>query len=232
MRRIGFFLAIAGIAAWLAASAALACAQTEPPPPGMSSFLVARPEMPDPLFAETVILMLPQAGAGGEFPLVVGLIVNKPLRTVTLRKLFPESPALRQRSDLAFFGGPVDIETPAIVYRADKPAGKAIRLPGGVCVNLDPDQAAAMAQDPKQVRDFRLILGRSQWAPDQLHSEIMEGSWYTVNAEASIVFAADPAGLWNTMAARARLIPAAKHLPELAPGLRPAWWALSDEAWR
>ncbi len=190
------------------------------PAAATSTFLVARPEMPDPMFAESVILMLPRGTAGKDFPLVVGLIVNKPIRSVTLHKLFPSSAALKQRSDPAFFGGPVDIETPAIVFRADKPVDKAARLAGDIYVNLDADQAAALAQNPKQVRDFRLILGRSQWSPDQLHSEMMEGAWYTVNASADVVFSADPATLWSTLETRARLIPAsATIIPRLAPGL-------------
>ncbi len=184
------------------------------------TFLVARPEMPDPLFAQTVILMLPRETTGEDFPLVVGLIVNKPIREITLHKLFPNSSALKQRSDPAFFGGPVDIETPAIVFRANKPIDKAVRLAGDIYVNLDSDQAAALAQDPKQVRDFRLILGRSQWSPDQLHSEMMEGSWYTVNAPADIVFSTNPATLWHTLEAQARLIPASvSSQSPLAPGL-------------
>ena len=177
-------------------------------PSATATFLVARPDMPDPMFAETVILMLPRSTGGDDFPLVVGLIVNKPIREMTLHKLFPGSAALKERSDPAFFGGPVDVETPAIVFRADKPIDKAVHLAGDLYVNLDSAQAAALAQDPKQVRDFRLILGRSQWSTDQLHSEMMEGAWYTVNAAADIVFSAAPATLWNTLEARARLIPA------------------------
>lgn len=187
--------------------------------PGTSLFLVAKPDMPDPLFAQSVILMLPRSE---DFPLVAGLMVNKPIRQMPLSQLFPQNAALKNRSDTAFFGGPVDIEAPAIVYRADRAIDKSTRLAGDVYVSLDPDLAAALAQDPKRVHDFRLVLGRSQWTPDQLHSEMMEGSWYTVNAEASIVFSADPGGVWNTLAARARLIPAVNPgvlgpLPRLFP---------------
>ncbi|HTW86858.1 MAG TPA: YqgE/AlgH family protein [Candidatus Binataceae bacterium] len=174
--------------------------------PGTSLFLVAKPEMPDPLFAQSVILMLPRSE---DLPLVAGLIVNKPIRKMPLNQLFPQDAALKNRSDTAYFGGPVDIEAPAIVYRADRAIDKSTRLAGDVYVSLDPDLATALAQDPKRVHDFRLVLGRSQWTPDQLHSEMMEGSWYTVTAEANIVFSADPGGVWNTLAARARLIPAA-----------------------
>jgi putative transcriptional regulator len=225
MWRIGYLALIAIPVAFITTLAFGAAAQGAEP---TMTFLVARPEMPDPMFAQTVILMLPRETAGRDFPLVVGLIVNKPIREVTLHKLFPSSSALKQRSDPAFFGGPVDVETPAIVFRANKPIDKAVHLAGDIYVNLDSDQAAALAQNPKQVQDFRLILGRSQWSPDQLHSEMMEGAWYTVNAAADIVFSDKPATLWNTLAARARLIPAsASSRPPLAPGFVPIHSAMS-----
>jgi putative transcriptional regulator len=217
MRRRSYLGLAAEIVMLVAALAMTASARAAEP--GTSIFLVARPDMPDPLFAQSVILMLPRSG---DFPLVAGLIVNKPISKVPLNKLFPGSSALKNRSDTAFFGGPVDIEAPAIVFRADRAIDKTTRIAGDVYVSLDPDLAAALAQDPKQLHDFRLVLGRSQWTPDQLHSEMMEGAWYTVNAEAGIVFSADPGSVWNTLAARARLIPAANlGVPRPLPWLFP-----------
>jgi putative transcriptional regulator len=201
----------------VAALAMTTCARAADPK--ISMFLVAKPEMPDPLFAESVILMLPPSR---DFPLVAGLIVNKPIRELPLHKLFPDSSALKNSTATAFFGGPVGINAPAIVFRAERAIDGTTRLAGDVYTTLDPELAAALAQDPKRVHDFRLLLGRSQWTPDQLHSEIMEGGWYTVKAEISIVFSTDPGSLWNTLAARARLIPAANrptfgNVPRLFP---------------
>ncbi|HUY18803.1 MAG TPA: YqgE/AlgH family protein [Candidatus Binataceae bacterium] len=216
MRRRSF-LALAATAVVLV-SALTSAAGARAATSATTVFLVARPDMPDPLFAQSVILMLPRSG---DFPLVAGLIVNKPIREVPLHKLFPGSAALKNRSDTAFLGGPVDIEAPAIVFRADRPIDKSTHIAGDVYVTLDPDLAAALAQDPKRVHDFRLILGRSQWTPDQLHSEIMKGAWYTVTADAGIVFSADPGSLWNTLAARARLTPVGLMAPAAVPQLLP-----------
>jgi putative transcriptional regulator len=217
MRRRNF-LALAATAVALASALTIAASGARAATSATTVFLVARPDMPDPLFAQSVILMLPRSG---DFPLVAGLIVNKPIREVTLHKLFPDSAALKNRSDTAFLGGPVDIEAPAIVFRADRPIDRTTHIAGDVYVTLDPDLAAALAQDPKRVHDFRLILGRSQWTPAQLHSEMMKGAWYTVSAEAGIVFSADPSSLWNTLAARARLIPAGLMAPAAVPQLLP-----------
>jgi len=45
--------------------------------------------------------MVPTTGE----PLIVGLVVNKPTR-LPLVKIFPESPALKDRTENAYMGGP------------------------------------------------------------------------------------------------------------------------------
>ncbi|MBF6569853.1 MAG: YqgE/AlgH family protein [Candidatus Binataceae bacterium] len=169
-----------------------------------STFLVAKPDMPDPLFAHSVIMMIPHQG---DDPLVIGLIVNKPIKGIPLSKLFPDSPALKQSGATAFFGGPIDIETPAVLIKSTRPLEHAIHLAGDVYVSMDLDLAAKMARDPKQVRQFRVIVGRAQWSVEQLHGEILRGAWYTVTADPNIVFNSDPATVWRTLSDRARLIP-------------------------
>src|SRR5512146_2618931 len=75
--------------------------------------LVARNDVQDPYFHQSVVLMLPET----QTQLVVGLIINKPTR-LTVGKLFPDPPELRGRTESAYFGGPVDIRTPSIVFRS------------------------------------------------------------------------------------------------------------------
>lgn len=170
-------------------------------------FLVATPDLGDPLFSQSVILMLPNSN----LPLVVGLIVNKPTQ-IGLAKLFPRNPALKGLAQTAFLGGPVDVETPAVVYRAGHAAHQATELFDGVYVSLDPSFAIDMFKSRPVAADVRLYLGRAQWAPEQLHGEMQEGSWYVVPAAPEVVFSAAPGQVWHTLVERARMEQA------LAPG--------------
>jgi putative transcriptional regulator len=52
---------------------------------------------------------------------------------------------------------------------------------------------------------LRIFLGRAQWLKEQLQSEIMQGAWYQVPADADQVFSADPAHLWNKLSERGQL---------------------------
>jgi putative transcriptional regulator len=163
-------------------------------------FLVATPDLGDPLFSQSVILMLP----GSKLPLVVGLIVNKPTQ-IGLAKLFPRNPALKGVAQTAFLGGPVDVETPAVVYRTARSSQQATELFDGVYVSLDPSFAIDMFKGRPAASDVRLYLGRAQWAPEQLHGEMQEGSWYVLPADPEVVFSAAPGQVWHTLVERAQM---------------------------
>ncbi len=185
--------------------AAIALVLVVTPTRGTSSasemfFLVATPDLQDPLFQESVILMLPHTPP----PLVVGLIVNKPT-SKRLSELLPDSPVLKNRTDDAYFGGPVDLDEPALVFRAAGAPEHAMALFDGVYVSLDPERVAGLLKDRALVKDLRLYFGRAQWSREQLHDEMLRGSWYVVPADPAFVFSADPKHVWRVLVERAQL---------------------------
>jgi putative transcriptional regulator len=161
-------------------------------------YLVARRELSDPLFKESVILMLPSTDSD----LVVGLIVNKPTR-ISLREVFPTNPALKDRTDTVYFGGPVDIRTPSVLFLSSKPIEQAVHLDGDLYISFDLDFIEETLVKPEeQVKDVRLFLGRAQWAPEQLQGEILRGSWYSEREENSWIFRRDPENVWSVLIGR------------------------------
>jgi putative AlgH/UPF0301 family transcriptional regulator len=162
-------------------------------------FLVARPSIRDPYFAQSVVLMLPIKGE----PLIVGLIINKSTR-LPLSELFPDSPAMKNRSEKAYFGGPVDPAVPALVFHSPRPPKATIPLYDDVYVSFDAEFISKLLHDPKQTGDLRLFLGRAQWAPEQLQGEALEGSWYSLRAEGEVIFDRDPEHVWERLHRRAK----------------------------
>jgi putative transcriptional regulator len=178
---------------WLQAATAAESAKPKP------FFLVATRALADPLFEQSVILMLPPE----QPPLVAGLIINK--RTaIAVRELFPHAPALKNSDDTAFFGGPVDLSAPSVVMRSAQASSNATRLFDDIYVSTNPSAVAGLLDEPHPAKDLRLILGRAQWTREQLHAEMMEGSWYVVPATAAEVFTA-PESIWQTLVQRAQL---------------------------
>jgi putative transcriptional regulator len=160
--------------------------------------LIARNQVNDPYFRHSVVLMLPET----ETQQVVGLIINRPTR-LTLGRLFPDSPELKARTEHAYFGGPVDVRTPSVVFRSQKEPGNAVRLYGSVYLTFDSDLISNAFQSSKPGSGPRLFLGRAQWAPGQLDNEIRLGGWYRIKAEGDLVFSPNPDNLWRTLHARA-----------------------------
>ena len=168
-------------------------------------FLVARPGLGDPMFKESVVLMFPFSAATTE-GLIVGLIVNKPGR-VALSEVFPDDEALRNRSDTAYFGGPVFPRVPGVVFRSSKAAKQGSLLFGDLYVSFDPDFVKALLKEPGKMPDMRLFVGRSQWAPGQLQNEVIVGAWDTLRAETSLIFKANPEYLWHKLHERTEPTP-------------------------
>jgi putative AlgH/UPF0301 family transcriptional regulator len=162
-------------------------------------FLVARPSILDPVFEHSVVLMVPLTGE----PSIVGLIVNKPAR-LRLFELFPKNPILKDSTEDAYLGGPMDVAAPALVFHSQKPPKQALLLYDDVYLSFDSKFIVKLMQDPKQSGDMRLFLGRAQWAPEKLQDEASEGSWYSLRAEGSVIFDRDSEKLWKRMHERAR----------------------------
>jgi putative transcriptional regulator len=191
--------ATVAIAAALACAAAVANLAGETARPATEPhLLVATRAMPDATFAHSVILLIPSV----EFPLVAGVILNKP-SAVPIRNLFPDSPALKIKNDTAFFGGPVALNEATIILRSAQPMPHTVHVFDDVYASVDFDAEAEVAKNPA-LTDLRVFLGRAQWLDDQLHAEALAGAWYIVPAKADLVFS-DPEKLWSTLVQRAEL---------------------------
>lgn len=177
-------------------------------------FLVARSELADPLFRQSVVLMLPASGAGTD--LVIGLIVNKPTR-LTLHELFPHDSALRDRTETIYFGGPVDIQSPTIVFRSRKSSKQSIHVLGDLYASFDSHFIEDMLKKPEKDQDVRLFQGRAQWAPDQLQEEVLRKAWYSERAESSWIFSREPGIVWHSLLDRMQLGPVAQISNEPDP---------------
>ena len=159
-----------------------------------SFFLVASHNMPDPVFQQTVILMLPS----DEPPLVAGVIINKPTK-VTLSNLFKQQISPSERNQKVYFGGPVEISEPLLVVRTSQPPASAIPLAGNVYAEADPRLISNWLRNNTSNRNGRLFMGRAQWAQEQLRGELLEGAWTVVPLRSDLIFDDNPARVWSLL---------------------------------
>jgi len=180
--------------------AAGALAQT----PARTALLVARPDLPDPNFRESVVLVTRNEISGA-----IGVIINRPTQRSLAELLSGER--FRRFSEPVFFGGPVSLNGLFALFRAEKPPGEALSLLPGVHLALHPETLDALLGNPPEV--IRFFAGYSGWAPEQLESELARGDWLVVDADAETVFRKDPTNLWRELTLRARAVHAGATAP-------------------
>ncbi|WPJ98000.1 YqgE/AlgH family protein [Coraliomargarita algicola] len=135
--------------------------------PHAGSLLLAHPNLLDPNFRRTVILL----SAYGESEGSIGVIVNRPLYQ-TLGEYDPELKDSALGSVPLFIGGPVGREQLILVaWKWSADAG-TFKLYFGI----DGDKAQQiLEEDPAfQLRGF---LGHAGWSEGQLDAEIHQKSW-------------------------------------------------------
>lgn len=164
-----------------------------------SIFLVAKRDMSDPRFRETVVLVT-QPRRGGPF----GVIVNKPLEQ-RLTEIFTEHESLKKSKDVLFFGGPVAPEGLVFLVRAANPPPRSVPVLKDVYFTGDVDWIDEHLKRPDPTRGLRVYLGYSGWALGQLQQEIARGGWHVTPADASMVFDKDPARIWLELIERATI---------------------------
>ena len=166
-----------------------------------SILLVAKPGLPDPRFAQTVVLVTrtPERQT-------LGVILNRPL-PVRLAELVSEPELARNYAGPVFFGGPVLARTLVALFRSPgEPPAPAFRVADGVWLSIHPGNVERLLRGagPGYPDEYRVYAGFSAWAPEQLESEIERDSWYVLPLSADVLFRADPAGLWEELLERAR----------------------------
>ena len=157
-------------------------------------FLVATPEMGDPRFRETVILMVRHSKDGA-----MGLIINRPAGDQKLSRILQdlgESGEGVTGNLPLYLGGPVQPELGFILHTTDYRRAGIIDVNGTVAVTATKEiiRDIAAGSGPKK---FMLIFGYAGWGPGQLEGELKRNSWYTTPFDLSLIFDTDREQVWE-----------------------------------
>jgi putative transcriptional regulator len=175
-------------------------------------FLVAKPELQDPNFRETVVLItVPQAGGA---PL--GVIINRPL-PARLSEIVPGAAKLPEQTDAIYAGGPVRRERVLFLVRSPERPEHSLQVLEDVYLSGNRDLLEQLARGEVKVPAFRAYAGYAGWAPGQLQAEIARGGWLVTQAEAAIIFSGDPARVWGELIKRLTARKALAPPPSIAP---------------
>ena len=176
--------------------AALLCsgaAQAQP----AAVVLVARPELADPNFRETVVLVAHTPRGD-----TVGVVLNRPT-TERLAEVAPDFPRAEAYAEPLYRGGPVLPRVIVALFHSPAPPGPtAFKVLPDTYLSLDPRIIDSLLE--KHDGRYRLFAGFSGWAPGQLEAEMAGESWYAFPATDELLFRGDSSGLWRELLERAR----------------------------
>ena len=144
--------------------------------------LVARAELPDSYFADSVVLVMNNLG-----PAPVGVIINRPT-PIGVSQLFPDLKRLARLHDKVYFGGPVDIESVWFLFRAAAPPEHAIQACDGTYLSANRELLLRLLGRDKPMDGLKILVGHAGWAPGQLEAEIARKDWTLERAQSEAIF--------------------------------------------
>jgi putative transcriptional regulator len=158
--------------------------------------LVASPELTDPNFSDTVILLLDTDDDGA-----LGVVVNRP-SSVPVDSVLADWHDQVAGPSVLFQGGPVSTEGALAVawLRADVDAPVGYRSVADDLGLVDLDTPVELISG--SLAALRIFAGYAGWSAGQLRGEIERGDWYVVSGDPTDVFREDASSLWRDVLRR------------------------------
>jgi putative transcriptional regulator len=188
--------------------------------PGIASdlttpvLLLAMPQVEDPFFHKSVVLLLHHEDEGS-----FGFIVNRPTG-IRLQEILEGMEVNWQggKDAVAHFGGPMQPQLGTVLFSPGPvdTEGATEVLPG-ICITQHIGDLSRLAETPPA--EFRLFLGYAGWGSGQLLQEILRNDWLTAPVHRDLVFAPDPEEVWA----------AALRSVGVDPSTLPSWTPPSGE---
>ncbi|MDX1501029.1 MAG: YqgE/AlgH family protein [Thermoanaerobaculia bacterium] len=169
--------------------------------------LLAMPQVQDPFFAHSVVLLLHHNDEGS-----FGFIANRPTEIPVAEILDRLEIEWRGEVDLkAFFGGPVQPQLGTVLYDSasgdeEGAASAATEVVPGLKLSQQVTDLQRLARRPP--RRFRFFLGYAGWGEGQLVGEILRNDWLTAPVREDLLFGDDSGKAWSAALASVGVDPA------------------------
>lgn len=144
-------------------------------------FLIARPSVTG-VFSKTVIYIYEDLPNGTS-----GLIINKPTGKELKDVLASHGIPYPSKIDPIYMGGPVATNSLMMLHTDDFVSTNTHFAPNGISISSD-DLMIEKIVNGARPNAFKMLRGRSVWAPGQLHQEIENNGWLISDLPKSILF--------------------------------------------
>jgi putative transcriptional regulator len=165
--------------------------------------LLSMPQMADPNFARTVVLLCDYTEEGA-----FGLVVNRQM-TEPAWKLVQTEPPVRVDPNLRLWiGGPVEPQrTWVLMSESQGPDDEQREICPGVLLSVSHELTLQLLQTPPSPQ-ARVVVGYAGWAPGQLEKEIAASAWLMADVDPSLIFGVPAEQMWEVAIRRLGTDPA------------------------
>jgi putative transcriptional regulator len=164
------------------------------------------PQMMDPNFVQTVILLCQHDDSGA-----FGLVLNRPATTNGRVTVNLHPPLSIDHELQIWMGGPVEPERSWILVRAgdgETAPEDSVKIGDGMYLSTSP-MLLRRVLEPDPPESLRLIVGYAGWGAGQLEHELQESAWLLSDAPASLIFDTPADQMWEAAIRRLGADPAA-----------------------
>ena len=174
------------------------------------AFLLSMPQMADPNFARTVVLLCKHTSEEGAF----GLVVNRPLVTSGRVTVNLDPPISTERELQVWIGGPVEPQTTWLLVGREPDESeelRGMRITDSLYLSTSPTLLRRQLEPPPPPLT-RLIVGYSGWRAGQLEEELKASAWLMSDVDGELVFNTPAEQLWEAAIRRLGADPAALQM--------------------
>jgi len=169
--------------------------------------LLSMPQMADPNFAKTVVLLCDYTDEGA-----FGLVVNRPMDEPAWTLVKTEPPVRVDPNLKLWIGGPVDPQrTWVLMSEAQGPDEEQREICPGLLLSVSKELTLQLLQAPPSSLS-RVLVGYAGWGPGQLDQEIAASAWLTLGVDPSLIFNVPPDQMWEAAIRRLGADPSALQI--------------------
>ena len=156
------------------------------------SLLLSMPQLNDPNFKQTVVLLCEHSEEGA-----FGLVLNRQTDTLASSVVGP-TPSVEVDSGLhLWIGGPVEPERWWILLGDQKASVEAMAVCDGLYLSTSPDLLRQLIVDRSHGRT-RLLTGYAGWGAGQLDAELSASAWLIADIALDLIFETEATQMWET----------------------------------
>jgi putative transcriptional regulator len=162
----------------------------------MSSFrptlLLSMPQMQDPNFTRTVVLLCEYAPEGA-----FGLVLNRPTELLASSMVKLDPPIERGNTLPLCIGGPVEPERGWILLGSPPDDAEYRVVRDGLYLSTSP-MLLREVLGARPAPRARVLAGYAGWGPGQLDEELAQSAWLMGDVDLDLVFDIDADSMWET----------------------------------